>query len=153
MRRALLVLMLALVGAAVIAPSSAFAVHPGVPAWVNLRNTVHVNTPGSRIVSKTNGSLCHWLAPTSQTLPYACSGHHFFSSRPEAAAKYKISVGHAKRIFVTATLIDPERGRTWWQNGIPWTRSRSGKYIFVTILTPRWGSGAIKTIHVALRWD
>jgi len=151
MRRALLVVMLVLVGAAVVAPGSAFAGsrNPGVPAWVNLRSTVHVNTPGSRILSKTNGSICHWLAPTAGTLPYACTGHIYGSP---AAAKYKISVGHAKRIFVSATFVDPE-GRTWSQNGIPWTRSRSAKYIVVTVLTPRWGSGAIKTIHVALRWD
>jgi hypothetical protein len=84
-------------------------------------------------------------------LPYTCSSGRLFGPKPQATATYKISVGKAKRIFVTASFADPE-GRTWSQNGIAWARSPSGRSIIVTVATPFAGSGALKTIHVALRW-
>jgi hypothetical protein len=152
MRRTALVVMFVVVCATLVAPGSALAGSKnwGVPLWVNLRDTVHGNTPASQFISKTNGSHCQWLAPTARTLPYACPGH-YFSAHPQATAKYRIAVGHAKRIFVSATFTDPE-GNAWSRNGIPWTRSVNGRSIIVTVATPFVGSGAVKTIHVALRW-
>jgi hypothetical protein len=83
-------------------------------------------------------------------LPYACPGNHF-GPHSQATAKYRISVGHAKRIYVSATLTDPE-GHTWTQNGVPWTRSVKGRSIIVTVASGFGGTGAVKAIHVALRW-
>jgi hypothetical protein len=152
MRRNCLVVMFVLVCATLVAPGSALAgaKNWGVPLWVNLRDTIHENTPASQFLRKTNGSNCQWLAPSARTLPYACAGH-YFGRHPQATARYRIPVGRAKRVYVSATFTDPE-GIMWWPQGIPWTRSVNGRSIIVIVASPSRGVGALETIHVALRW-
>jgi hypothetical protein len=123
---------------------------PGAPPpWVNRAGTVHATTQGSKFVSYRNSARCTFHPPHfihSRSLPYTCSGHqHLWYG---AAATYRIFVGRATRVFVTERLSDLE-GNTWdW----PASAVRHGRYLTVTAAAG-YNSGAIRGIHVALRWD
>jgi hypothetical protein len=146
-------ILLALFGSALISPGTAVAGggKPGIPpAWVSLHGTVHATTPGGRYASYHNGSRCvfhHDPYLHQRSLPYTCSGPHFGGA--EAYATYRIFVGRATRVYVTSTLSDLE-GARWTTAFTPWTRS--GRYITVRVFAA-YNSGAIKGVHVALRWD
>jgi hypothetical protein len=147
--RAVVRLLIPWLAVAAIFPMAALAgAKPGTPpAWTTQRGTVHATTPGGRYLSYHNGSRCAFHPNPflhQRSLPYTCSGHRF----SDATATYRIFVGRATKVYVASTLSDLEGAH--WNTPASWTRS--GRYITVKAYAG-WKSGAIKGIHVALRWD